>query len=71
MAYLPCANCRASMEINTGANINYNKPEIKIAPCNPVTITGSTICRECGTGTGFEIHKNVLAYVSGKSSYGS
>lgn len=68
MPYLPCATCGQEMEINIGEFSLYNRPN---RSSNPSKLIGSAICRHCQTGTGFEINHNVLAYVSGKSIYGS
>jgi hypothetical protein len=67
MPYLPCAGCDKILEINTVELQHWNKPDKQ---SNPIKVIGSATCRSCGTGTGFEIVDNVIAYVSGKSSYG-
>ncbi len=38
---------------------------------DPIRVIGSAICRQCGTGTGFEIESNIITYVSGAKSYGA
>ena len=67
MPYLPCAGCDRTLEINIGEMQQRNKPN---KDSDPSKLIGSATCRRCGTGTGFEIADNVIAYVSGKSSYG-
>lgn len=68
MPYFPCSSCGKSLEINTGDQSVWNKPN---AGGFTHTLIGSAICRHCGAGTGFEIIDNVISYVSGKKSYGS
>ena len=68
MPYFPCSGCGKSLEINTGAPGMWNKPN---TGGFTHTLIGSAICRDCKSGTGFEIIDNVISYVSGKKSYGS
>ncbi len=68
MPYLQCASCSKTLEINTGEQSMWNKPN---AGGDTHKVIGSTICRHCGAGTGFEITNNIIVYVSGKSSYGT
>jgi hypothetical protein len=65
MPYLPCTGCKKTLEISIGGagNVPSNHS-------NPSKLIGSAICRVCGAGTGFQIVDNVIAYVSGESSYG-
>jgi hypothetical protein len=67
MPYLPCAGCGQTLQVNTGDQGHWNIP-YRDAYCQK--LVGSVTCRSCGVGTGFEIVDNVIAYVSGKSSYG-
>ena len=68
MPYLQCTGCGDTrLEINIGSNRYWNVPN-KHSFIGK--LIGSATCRGCGAGTGFEIVDNVIAYVSGKSSYG-
>ena len=67
MPYLPCTGCDRKLEINIGPRESWNIPETRSSPSK---LVGSATCRLCGAGIGFEIVDNVIAYVSGKSSYG-
>jgi hypothetical protein len=51
-----CPSCRSVMQVTMGANTKR--------------VVGSCICATCDTGTGFELDKDIVTWVSGKSSYG-
>lgn len=68
MPYLQCASCGRTLEINTGEQSMWNKPN---QGGGTHKVIGSAICRHCGAGTGFEITDNIIVYISGKSSYGT
>ncbi|MEE8194071.1 MAG: DUF4145 domain-containing protein [Dehalococcoidales bacterium] len=68
MPHFPCTSCGQPLEINTGASNHYNQPHEK---GSLLSVAGSATCRNCKAATGFEITNNVIAYVSGKSGYGS
>jgi len=65
MPSLLCTGCKSPMEIE------IPHPGHDSKTCDPIRLIGTAICRQCGTGTGFEIEANTIIYVSGKSSYGS
>jgi hypothetical protein len=57
MPNILCTSCKASMMVSMGANA--------------LKVIGSCVCVKCNTGTGFELERDTVVYVSGKSSYGS
>ena len=68
MPYLQCTGCGDTrLEINITGKEYWNVPDKHSFTRR---LIGSATCRACGAGTGFEIVDNVIAYVSGKSSYG-
>ena len=68
MPYLQCTGCGDTrLEINIGRKQFWNVPD-KYSFTRK--LIGSATCRASGAGTGFEIVDNVIAYISGKSSYG-
>lgn len=61
MPQILCTGCKVPMKIET--------PRLEAGNYNPVRLVGTAICF-CGASTGFEIERDTIVYVSGKSSYG-
>jgi hypothetical protein len=52
MPYIQCAGCGQALEINIVERDCWNTPRVD---SNPSKVVGSATCRNCNTGTGFEI----------------